>query len=102
MASDAEETFDPAPLVEVFAKGGVDFVVIGGVAAGVHGSAYGTFDLDLAYGRDRDNLNRIAAVLRSLGATLRGAPPDVPFQLDAKTLDAGGNFTFSTRLGSVD
>lgn len=33
---------------------------------------------------------------------MRGAPPDVPFQLDARTLAAGANFTFSTSLGSID
>jgi len=37
-----------------------------------------------------------------LGASLRGAPADVPFQLDPDALEEGGNFTFSTRLGSVD
>jgi hypothetical protein len=97
-----EESFDPAPVLERFAAAGVDFVVIGGVAGGAHGSAFGTFDVDLAYSRDAENLERIAQVLRSLGATLRGAPEDMPFLLDAKTLEAGGNFTFSTSLGSVD
>jgi hypothetical protein len=98
-----EEPFDPAPVLERFAAAGVDFVVIGGVAGGAHGSAFGTFDVDLAYSRDPENLERLAEVLRSLEATLRGgAPEDVPFRLDAKTLEAGGNFTFSTSLGSVD
>jgi hypothetical protein len=76
--------------------------VIGAVAGGAHGSSYGTFDVDLAYARDPENLERIATVLRSLGAALRGAPADLPFQLDARTLAAGSNFTFSTRLGAVD
>ncbi|MEA2367337.1 MAG: hypothetical protein QOH38_55 [Thermoleophilaceae bacterium] len=49
--------------------------------------------------RERHPLERIAKVLRSLGAVLRGAPADVPFQLDARTLAAG---TFSTSLGSID
>jgi hypothetical protein len=96
------ETFDPAPILAELARGGVDFVVIGGVAGGAHGSSYGTFDLDLAYARDPENVERLASVLRSLGAVLRGAPPDLPFQLDARTLAAGANFTFSTRLGAVD
>lgn len=96
------DAFDPAPVLELFARAGVDFVVIGAVAGGAHGSSYGTFDVDLAYGREHENLERIVGVLRSLGATLRGAPADVPFLLDARTLEAGGNFTFSTSLGSVD
>ena len=96
------EAFDPVALLAVLAAFGVDFVVIGGVAGGAHGSSYGTFDLDVAYERSRANLERLADALISLGARLRGAPPDVPFLLDAKRLEAGGNFTFETRLGSLD
>jgi hypothetical protein len=75
------------------------FVVIGGVAAGAHGSGVGTIDLDVAYARERQNLERLAELLRSLGARLRGAPVGVPFQLDADGLEAGGDFTFTTKLG---
>jgi hypothetical protein len=77
----------------------VDFVVIGGVAGGAHGSAFGTFDLDLAYSRDPENLERIAEVLRSLEATLRGAPEDVPLLLDAKALEAAGTSPSPRALG---
>jgi hypothetical protein len=100
--SEPEEAFDPAPALAAFAEAGVDFVVIGGVAGGAHGSSYGTFDLDLAYGRDPENLERIAGVLRTLDATLRGAPLDLPLLLDAETLAAGANFTFTTSLGAID
>ena len=43
------------------------------------------------------NVERLADALRELGATLRGAPPDLAFRLDADTLEAGLNFTFATR-----
>jgi hypothetical protein len=76
--------------------------VIGGVAGGAHGSAYGTEDVDLAYSRARKNLEKLAALLRDLRATLRGAPADLPFILDARSLAEGGNFTFDTELGSID
>jgi hypothetical protein len=99
---DDEEPFDPIPLLRRFADAGVDFVVIGGVAGGVHGSSLSTYDVDLAYGREPGNLEKLAAVLGSIEAKLRGAPPDVPFLLDAKTLAAGANFTFTTTMGSVD
>lgn len=84
------------------ASSGVDFVVIGGLAAGAHGSAYPTYDVDVAYSRDPDNLERLAQVLRELHARLRGAPDGVPFVLDAKSLHAGSNFTFDTDLGALD
>jgi hypothetical protein len=94
--------FDPIPIIEALAKAKVDFVLIGGLAGGAHGSAYPTYDLDVTYSRDRVNLERIASVLTELGATMRGAPPDVPFLLDVKTLEEGADFTFSTTLGAVD
>jgi len=80
----------------------VDFVVVGGVAGGAHGSAYTTLDLDVAYGRTPENLRVLAALLRDVHATLRGAPPGLPFQLDERALAEGGNFTFDTDLGSLD
>lgn len=97
---DAE--FDPTPVLVRLTDAGVDFVVIGGLAAGAHGSAYPTYDVDVAYAREPGNLQRLADVLAELHATLRGAPKDVPFILDAKSLEAGGNFTFDTDLGKVD
>lgn len=96
------EPFSPLPLIEALADAQVDFVLIGGVAGGAHGSAYPTYDVDVMYARDRENLERLASFLRDLGATLRGAPPDLPLQLDAEMLEKGGNFTFDTRLGPLD
>jgi hypothetical protein len=97
-----EPEFDPIPVLVRFVDAGVDFVVIGAVAGGAHGSAYGTEDVDLTYSRDPANLERLADLLRKLHAQLRGVPPDVPFQLAARSLREGGNFTFDTDLGKVD
>jgi hypothetical protein len=96
------ERFDPIPLLEALSDAGVDFVLIGGIAGGAHGSAYPTYDIDVMYARDRPNLERLASALRDLKAALRGAPPDLPFLLDAEILEAGGNFTFQTRFGPLD
>ena len=96
------EQFDPIRILEALTEAGVDFVLIGGVAGGAHGSAYPTYDVDAMYARDRQNLERIASVLVELGATLRGAPADLPLRPDADTLERGANFTFTTRLGALD
>ncbi len=79
-------------------------MVIGGLAGMAHGSTFPTFDLDVAYSRDRSNLERLAAALRELGARLRtpGTKEDLPFQLDARSLENGANFTFRTRFGNFD
>jgi len=89
-------------MVETLVRHGVRFVLIGGLGARLRGSPSITNDMDICYARDDDNLDRLAGTLRELRAKLRGAPDDVPFILDAKTLRAGDHFTFSTRMGPLD
>jgi hypothetical protein len=86
----------------VLAQYDVDFVVIGGVAATLHGSSHITQDLDVCYSREKANLERLANALNSVNARLRGVPDDVPFLLDAETLKRGLNFTFVTILGDLN
>ncbi len=88
--------------LKLFADFEVDCVVVGGVAAGARGSSQVTFDVDVCYARDRTNLIRMAQALRSVNATLRGAPKDLPFLLDEETLRRGLNFTFDTDIGKID
>lgn len=90
------------PLLELLNRHAVDFIVVGGIAGIVHGSAHPTFDFDVVYARDAQNLERMAAALAELGVTLRSAPADLPFQIDARTLAAGCNFTFVSEYGSFD
>lgn len=90
------------PLVETLERHAVDFIVIGGLAGIIHGSAHPTYDFDVLYARDERNLERMAAALRDLHVTLNNAPPDLPFQIDARTLAAGSNFTFDSDLGRFD
>jgi predicted nucleotidyltransferase len=80
----------------------IEFVVIGGLAASTQGSAQITYDIDICYGRDDANLKKLAETLQPFHPTLRGAPSDLPFKVDAETLKAGLNFTFSTDLGDID
>lgn len=80
----------------------VNCVIVGGVAAALHGSLLLTNDLDVCYARDAANLARLANALQSVHARLRNAPEGVPFILDAETLKRGLNFTFTTDMGDLD
>lgn len=80
----------------------VEFIIVGGVAATLHGASRLTQDLDIVYGRSEGNLERLVAALTPLDPYLRGAPPGLPFRLDAATLKAGLNFTLETSAGSLD
>jgi len=93
---------DPGRLIDALVEGGGEFVVIDGVALVLHGSARTTGDLDVSYSRDDGNLVALAQALAPVHPTLRGAPADLPFRLDAPTLRAGLNFTLSTDAGDLD
>src|SRR5262245_16721740 len=69
-------------------------MVIGGQAEALMGSPRVTYDVDLCYRRTPENLEQLARVLRTLRLSLRGAPPDLKFRLDAQALALGSNFTF--------
>ena len=94
--------FDAAAIVRVLQRHDVEFVVIGGIAGQLWGSATITQDLDVCYARDKPNLERLSAALRELNAKLRGVKDDVPFRLDARTLFNGDSFTFTTDFGPFD
>jgi hypothetical protein len=79
----------------------VDFIVIGGVAGALHGSAFTTQDLDVVYSRSNENICRLAAALGAHHPYLRGAPPGLPFSWDERTIRNGLNFTLTTDLGDL-
>jgi len=80
----------------------VEFVIIGGVAAVLQGSAYVTADLDLCYSRKRQNLINLAKALAPFGPLLRAIPEQVPFKLDLAALRSGMHFTLTTEVGDLD
>jgi hypothetical protein len=89
-------------ILETLLDANVAFVVVGGVALIARGAPRTTEDIDLCYARDELNLTRLATALAPLQPYLRGAPPGLPFNLDAATLKAGLNFTLMTTAGDVD
>ena len=93
---------DYAKLISALDKAGVDFIVIGGLAAIVHGSPRFTQNVDVLYSRTNDNLARLVRALAPLKPYLRGAPPGLPFEWSVPTLRMGLNFTLTTTDGSLD
>ncbi|MCS7066475.1 MAG: nucleotidyltransferase [Fimbriimonadales bacterium] len=83
-------------------ENGVEFILIGGVAARALGSSRLTDDIDIVYRRTLDNMRRLVDALAPYHPYLRGAPAGLPFQWDVDTLKRGLNFTLTTRLGSID
>jgi len=88
--------------IDELVRADVRFVVIGGVAAGLHGMARATFDLDICYDPAADNRNHLAAVLARWNAYLRGVETGLPFVMDARQLQISPVMTLTTSLGDLD
>lgn len=94
---------DLVHLVRSLDRDGVRYVLIGGVAVGVHGYVRMTMDLDLVPDPDRANLERLVAFLSHLRGTLPGSAGCAfdPAR-DAGRLRRGGNLTLDTPHGGID
>ena len=93
---------DFAALIGRLSDADIEFILIGGVAATVHGSVRLTRDVDVVYARNPANIQKLCDALRVVHPCLRGAPKDLPFHLDPPTLAAGLNFTLTTDEGDLD
>ncbi|HWP36927.1 MAG TPA: hypothetical protein VNL18_05165 [Gemmatimonadales bacterium] len=89
-------------LIATLCEADVAFILVGGVAATIHGSSRLTQDVDIVYRRDSDNLTRLERALAPHHPYLRGAPRGLPFEWSAATLKRGLNFTLTTDIGDID
>src|SRR5712691_9374950 len=88
--------------VQTLCDAGVDFVVIGGLSATLHGSAQVTYDLDICYSRASANLRRLIQALAPFHPRPRGFPGGLPFVWGEVTLRNGTTFTLQTDIGEID
>lgn len=89
-------------IVHLFSESEIECVIVGGLAATIHGSARLTQDVDFVYARDHTNVRRLVAALKPYSPYLRGAPPGLPFEWSEATIARGLNFTLTTALGDID
>jgi predicted nucleotidyltransferase len=95
-------TPDFEKLLPMLVNAGVEFIVVGGVAAILHGSARATYDVDFVYSRTNGNVQRLVDALAPYKPYLRDAPAGLPYSWDARMIRSGLNFTLTTKLGDVD
>jgi hypothetical protein len=98
-------TLDVDRILSVLDRHGVEYVLVGGLAAVAHGSTLPTEDIDITPRRGRANLDRLAAALGELGARLRaeGEPEGVAFPCDGAFLAAMSSMVnLTTTAGDLD
>lgn len=89
-------------IIQLFSDAGVECVIVGGLAATIHGSARLTQDIDLVYARTDANIRRLVAALKPHSPYLRGAPRGLPFEWNEVTVKRGLNFTLTSDIGDID
>jgi hypothetical protein len=99
--------FEPDELLLALTRAQVSFIVIGGVAVGVHGFVRATKDLDIVPDPDPENLARLARLLVEIDAQQVGvgdfAPEEFPCDpTDPAQLAEGANFRLETSRGPLD
>ena len=97
-------TFDPGLLLATLGRHGVEFVVIGGLAATIHGSTLATFDVDVTPRRTRDNLARLSDALTEVNARIRddAGGAGLRFNHDAASLADVEMWNLTTDAGDLD
>jgi hypothetical protein len=95
---------DPERIVKVLASHDVRYVLIGALAARLHGSPRLTADADITPARDQPNLENLAAALRELDARVftETIPEGLPFDCSARTLARGEMWNLATDAGRID
>lgn len=93
---------ETARLLELLAGGDVEFVVIGGYAAVLHGSSYVTQDLDICIVCSPENIERLRRLLKDLDPRHRMTAQKLSFLETPPPGTELKNIYLRTRLGVLD
>lgn len=95
-------SFDPEAIFATLNRHGVDYVVVGGIAATLHGSSVRTGDSDICPARDAANLDRLAAALTELEAAIRTSAELVELPVSGPLPASAAIWNLSTTFGGLD
>lgn len=96
--------FRPDEILAALERHHVAYVLIGGLAAALHGSPHVTFDVDVCPDPESANLERLVSALDDLDARVftEGIPEGLPFGRDAASLLRARTWNLVTRAGRLD
>jgi hypothetical protein len=88
-------------LVDALIQADVEFIVVGGAAAVLHGALAMTQDLDVVHSSTVENVRHLTTVLDQLDARVREPGPR-RLRPDESMLRGGGQVQLTTTLGPLD
>ena len=88
-------------LLRTLHDSGAKFILVGGTAAILNGAPIHTYDIDIVYARDSENVNRLLKAIESLDAVFR-MQPERRLRPTVTHLSASGHLNLITRSGPLD
>ena len=92
---------DLSALLKGLNEAGVEFVLVGGVAAVAQGAPVTTFDLDIVHRQTDENIEKLMKFLKSINAYQRH-PDDKVIEPDERDLKGKGHVLLTTCFGPLD
>ena len=93
---------DLPALLTTLCDSGVEFIIVGGVAAVLQGVPITTTDLDIVHRRTPENVARLLELLLKLDATMRYDMARRGLRPTGEMLAGRGQINLSTSLGPID
>jgi len=82
-------------------EAGVDFILVGGLAAVIQGAPVTTMDVDIVHSQSAENIDRLLTFLKSVGAVYRRLD-DKLIEPKLRDLSGNGHVLLVTRIGPLD
>src|SRR5260370_16351438 len=79
----------------------IQFIIVGGIAAVLNGAPVQTYDIDLVYSREAENIDRLVTFLAEADAIFR-IQPERRLRPNKSHLMGSGHLNLLTRYGPVD
>ena len=90
------------PILEALHREGIQYVLVGDLAAGIHGAKSEPTRAEICYDRRPENVRALARWLSSVDAYPRGVVEQLPFAMDSQTLISTLSLPLITRFGAID
>ncbi len=92
---------DLGALLKALTEAGIEFIVVGGLAAVAQGAPITTMDIDIVHRQSKENIEKLLALLKKVDAVYR-RPDDTIIEPEAQDLWGRGHVLFVTRYGPLD
>ena len=96
-----QTALDLSAILEGLLDSGIEFVLVGGLAAVVQGAPVTTMDVDIVHNQSSENISKLIIFLKSVNAIYR-RPDDKVIEPSEKEISGMGHFLLTTKFGPLD